>query len=367
MKKGQRARQFNMMLVVMLFLLFTFGSQLEARVVPKIDCKKITLIQGKKKRLKVSGISAKKVRWVSKNNSIATVSRKGIVRAKKKGNTVIIAKAGKKKLRCKVNVQAKITNKKKKKHKKDLYDVADDKANAAIQELFGGHPEKYSEAERAYKVADWICSHVKYSTKDYYEKYNGDTYYVGAGNWETGLLKGTAKCSGFASLYVYMGWKVNLEFKPCLSAEANHAMNIVRIDGKYYWIDLTAHDGKPKLNGKVFRSKYDGDKKRLNTFSNMNLCTSRRFDDIHKQTSYKLSAYGKRIGFYNTGYQTVKVTKEEFDEEWDKAKPENKTINSAVHGDERCFFTGNDNEIYYYEHWDEIITDMYERGDYMNY
>ena len=31
------------------------------------------------------------------------------------------------------------------------------------------------------------------------------------------------------------------------------------------------------------------------------------------------------------------------------------------------FFTGNDNEIYYYEHWDEIITDMYERGDYMNY
>lgn len=115
MKKGQRARQFNMMLIVMLFLLFTFGSQLEARVVPKIDCKKITLIQGKKKRLKVSGISAKKVRWVSKNNSIATVSRKGIVRAKKKGNTVIIAKAGKKKLRCKVNVQAKITNKKKEK------------------------------------------------------------------------------------------------------------------------------------------------------------------------------------------------------------------------------------------------------------
>ena len=78
MKKGQRARQFNMMLIVMLFLLFTFGSQLEARVVPKIDCKKITLIQGKKKRLKVSGISAKKVRWVSKNNSIATVSRNAL-------------------------------------------------------------------------------------------------------------------------------------------------------------------------------------------------------------------------------------------------------------------------------------------------
>lgn len=33
----------------------------------------------------------------------------------------------------------------------------------------------------------------------------------------------------------------------------------------------------------------------------------------------------------------------------------------------RDVFTGNDNEIYYYEHWDEIITDMYERGDYMNY
>ena len=87
---------------------------------------------------------------------------------------------------------------------------------------------------------------------------------------------------------------------------------------------------------------------------------------IQNVREYDYDVRAIALAFYERT-KIVEVTKEEFDEEWDKAKPENKTINSAVHGDERCFFTGNDNEIYYYEHWDEIITDMYERGDYMNY
>ena len=365
MKKSQRVKKFNTMLVLVLLLLFAFGSRTEAKAVPKINCKKVTLIQGKKKKLKVSGVSAKKVRWISKNNSIATVSRKGVVRAKKKGNTVIIAKVGKKKFRCKVTVQAKTTKKKKKKkHKKDLYDVADDKVNAVIKELFGGHPEKYSEVERAYKIANWICSHTKYSKKNYTMSYDGKKYDLRAAFWVTPILKGTAKCSGFADLYTYMGWKVKLKFKTCISRKENHEISMVQIDGKYYWIDLSFHAGESKpMIEKVFQSKYARNWNYLKSFSNIELCTSRRFDDLHYEVTHK---YYKVLESSNENYQKIEVNKKEFEKAWDRSAPENRLLSSTQYGTERKFYPeSNDKSWYYYETF--IETNMYERGDYMNY
>ncbi len=75
----------------------------------KINKKKLTLARGKSYRLKIKN-AKQKVKWSSNKKSVATVSKKGIVKAKKKGKAVIIAKIGNKKLKCKVTV----TNKKKK-------------------------------------------------------------------------------------------------------------------------------------------------------------------------------------------------------------------------------------------------------------
>lgn len=74
----------------------------------KINKTKATLNKGKKVTLKVSGIKSK-VKWSSSKKSIATVTKKGVVTAKKSGTSTITAKVGKKKFTCKVTVKKPIT------------------------------------------------------------------------------------------------------------------------------------------------------------------------------------------------------------------------------------------------------------------
>ncbi len=72
----------------------------------KLSKKSITLYVGKTKTLKVKG-TKKKAKWSSSKKSVATVSRKGKVKAKKAGKAKITARVGKKKLVCKVTVKKK--------------------------------------------------------------------------------------------------------------------------------------------------------------------------------------------------------------------------------------------------------------------
>ena len=70
----------------------------------KLNKKSISLNVGKTYTLKASGTKGK-ITWTSSKKSVATVSSKGVVKAKKKGTAVITAKYGKKKLACKVTVK----------------------------------------------------------------------------------------------------------------------------------------------------------------------------------------------------------------------------------------------------------------------
>lgn len=116
-KKG--IRSLAILLVLVLTLGFSPVTNVEAKAAPRLNYKKVTLVQGKKKRLKVRNLSRRrKVKWYSTKKSVATVNRKGVVKAKRKGKAYIVAKVGKKKYRCKVIVKKKITKKKKKSNKK---------------------------------------------------------------------------------------------------------------------------------------------------------------------------------------------------------------------------------------------------------
>lgn len=70
----------------------------------KINKTKATLNKGKKVTLKVTGTKSK-VKWSTNKKSIATVTSKGVVTAKKKGTATITAKVGKKKYTCKITVK----------------------------------------------------------------------------------------------------------------------------------------------------------------------------------------------------------------------------------------------------------------------
>ena len=110
-KKG--IRSLAILLALILALDFSPVTNAEAKSAPRLNYKKVTLVQGKKKKLKVKG-TKKRVKWYSTKKSVATVNKKGVVKAKRKGKAYIVAKIGKKKYRCKVIVKKKVSKKKKK-------------------------------------------------------------------------------------------------------------------------------------------------------------------------------------------------------------------------------------------------------------
>ena len=81
-------------------------TNVNARTTTRLSSKKIVLQVGKTKKLKVKNKPAGvKVVWKSSKKKVATVSKKGKVKAKKPGKTTITAKVGKKKYKCKVVVK----------------------------------------------------------------------------------------------------------------------------------------------------------------------------------------------------------------------------------------------------------------------
>lgn len=83
---------------------FQTGSILTANAAQiHLSAKKISLPKGKTKKLKLKNASGK-IKWSSSKKSIATVSAKGLVKAKKAGKTVITATYRNKKYKCSVTV-----------------------------------------------------------------------------------------------------------------------------------------------------------------------------------------------------------------------------------------------------------------------
>ena len=102
--KNKKFYMIIMTLLLVVSMLPLSMTNAEAANKVKLNYKKVTMNVGKTKRLKVKG-TKKKVQWKSSRKSVATVSKKGVVKAKKKGTATITAQIGKKKLRCKVVVK----------------------------------------------------------------------------------------------------------------------------------------------------------------------------------------------------------------------------------------------------------------------
>ena len=100
----------QIVLTTTLALLFSslYCPESQAAAKPKLSKTKLTLKVGKTAKLKVKNYKGT-VKWTSNKKKTASVSKKGVVSAKKKGTAVITAKAGKKKLKCKVTVKAAVT------------------------------------------------------------------------------------------------------------------------------------------------------------------------------------------------------------------------------------------------------------------
>ena len=102
----------TIMALLLSFLLVLEISPIQSDAAVRISAKKKTLTIGRSFTLKVKG-TKKKVKWSSSNKSVATVSSKGKVKAKKVGKATITAKVAKKSLKCKITVKGNVTTKEK--------------------------------------------------------------------------------------------------------------------------------------------------------------------------------------------------------------------------------------------------------------
>lgn len=116
-KLKKRSFGFLVMFLLMVIIGCSLGMQ-SGNVVAKaasnvrLNEKNICIIKGQTKKLRLKEADGK-IKWKSKNKSIATVSKKGMVTAKRKGTTQIYARYNGKSYKCTVRVEIPKINKKK--------------------------------------------------------------------------------------------------------------------------------------------------------------------------------------------------------------------------------------------------------------
>lgn len=125
-----------------------------AKKKPKLSKTKVTLYVGKTATLKVKN-TKKKVKWSSSKKSVATVSQKGKIKAKKKGKATITAKVAGKKLKCKLTVKEKIVYQAQTVENFESYEVGTDWGNYTLGEGLtsgGNEPAHYLASGETMKI-----------------------------------------------------------------------------------------------------------------------------------------------------------------------------------------------------------------------
>ena len=224
----------SLILIAFTMLLILFmPATAEAKV--KLNKKSITLDVGKSTKLKLTG-TKKKVTWSSSNKKMATVSSSGKVKAKNEGTATIRAKAGKKTYKCKVTVLDQTNNYKAiakayKSGNSSRLSYTDKKVLSKVKKILSqnirsGTPDE----EKALVLHDWICKNATYES---YTKGNvsGQVNYVDV------LFKGKACCAGYSGVYQLFMQCLGIDNQVAISQ--THGWNVVKIDGKWYNVDIT--------------------------------------------------------------------------------------------------------------------------------
>ena len=305
----------------------------KAKKTPKLSNTSITLQIEKSKKLSVKN-TKKKIKWSSSNKKIAVVSKSGKVTAKNIGKTTITAKISKKKLKCKVTV-------KKKPYRYVHHSTAyyKNRRNEIYKEL--GINNSMKPQYICFLLAKWACDNVEYSDEDAdaISLYNKKK--MNFSNWtkddlgqsyQQALDMKTAVCAGYSRLYEFLLDGAGIECK--FYKNSIHAWNHVKIDNKWYAVDVTCMDQADSIPDTGEGGRYE-----MNCFlvpdEYMPFCFS--FEDKAVATDYR---------FFKTIYEELIA--------YEKANPDT-GISASTHWDSNGNFHGLEAEYigfdYHYNPW----------------
>ena len=198
---------------------------------PTLSKKSITVGLGGSQKLTVKNAGSKKVKWVSSDRTVASVSSKGKVSGKKEGTAVITAKVGKKQLQCKVIVKAKLVPMKQLANyeyflqymTKAQFKKAYKAASKIVKPLLGKSKEEQM-VGIAVGLRNLFDSGMKYSMK---AKHYNDPYGY--------FIKKCASCAGCARATGLCLNMLGYKYEHVNENQYSHQWARVKV-GKQYWI-----------------------------------------------------------------------------------------------------------------------------------
>ena len=119
-----------------------------------------------------------------------------------------------------------------------IYGSDADNLEHAIDEALAVIKPGMTDLDKALALHDYLVLHIAYAYKDYINGSLGGNVY----NIYGALQEGKAVCQGYAYAYYILLNNVNIENRMVVSNNMNHAWNMLKIDGKWYHVDVTWDD-----------------------------------------------------------------------------------------------------------------------------
>ena len=102
-----------------------------------------------------------------------------------------------------------------------------------------------SDYEKIRAIYNWICNHVTYD----YARLDDESYMMKYTAYNAAIT-GTAVCSGYAQLFYRLALSAGLEAR--IKMNDNHAWNLVKLGGQYYYCDSTWDSGMQESQYQYF-------------------------------------------------------------------------------------------------------------------
>lgn len=110
------------------------------------------------------------------------------------------------------------------------------KVKSVVKYIISKLDDSMTDVEKALFVHDYLVLNTQYSFAD--EGIFDKSYYTAYG----ALVEHKAVCQGYSIAYAYILNKIGIETVFATSADMDHMWNMIKIDGKYYHVDVTYDD-----------------------------------------------------------------------------------------------------------------------------